>query len=120
MGAVDLEAAEALVDIGDEARLAHLAVVDDIDTNIDLFADNVRHRFTHARIVLRIVDLFAAATRDVHRVKIRRARQTANMGRENPISAALHRVSSTLTYLRATILTPITRAHSRAYYALVA
>jgi hypothetical protein len=91
---IDLEAGETLIDIGDEARLAHLAVGNDVDANVSLFAHDVRHCLTHTRIVSSVVDFFTIAARDAHRVKISRTRQTAYMGRENPVAALLHGIPS--------------------------
>ena len=99
-GAVGLEAGETLVDIGDEARLAHLAVIDDVDAEFGLLADDIRHRLAHAGVECRIVDLLALAARHAHGVKIRRARQAADMGGENSIGAVLHGVSSICSFWR--------------------
>ena len=49
--AIDLEAAQPLVDISDEARLAHFAVVDDVDADFDLLAHDVGDGLAHARLV---------------------------------------------------------------------
>ena len=41
---VDLVAAEPFVDVGDEARLAIFAVVDDVDAELGLPAHDLAHR----------------------------------------------------------------------------
>src|SRR5258708_30390236 len=51
---IDLEAAETFVDVGDEARLAELAVVDDVDAEFDLLVHDLGDRPPHPR-ALRLV-----------------------------------------------------------------
>ena len=114
VGAVDLEAAEALVHVGDKARLAHLAVGDDIDADFGLLGDDVGDRLAHARVEFRLVDFFAVAARDDHGVEVGRPRQAADMGGQNPITAASHCISSDVFFVGRS-LTPISRAHSRAW-----
>ena len=46
-GRMAVEAGEALDDIPEEARLALLAVGDDVDTGVRLPADDVGHRLSH-------------------------------------------------------------------------
>src|ERR1700722_8434336 len=91
--AIDLKAGKPLVDIGDKTRLAHLAVIDDVDAEVDLLADNVRHGLAYPDIEGRLIYLLTLTARDAHGVKIRRARQAADMGRENSVGAVFHGVS---------------------------
>src|SRR5262249_33772277 len=83
---VDLKAAEPVVDVVDEAELAVLAVIDHIDAEFDLLPHDLADRALEPGLV----GLLVARLR-VHQVKqIRRPRQAAHVGGENPISAALH------------------------------
>jgi hypothetical protein len=90
--AIGLEPGKALVDVGNEARLAHFAVINDVDAKVGLFADDIRYRLAHAGVKCRIVDLLTLETREAHGVKLRRARQAADMGREDSICAVFHGV----------------------------
>jgi len=45
---IRLEARQPLVDVGNEAGLAHLAVVDDVDAQLGLLAHDVADRPPHA------------------------------------------------------------------------
>ena len=54
------EAAEALAHIGHEARLAELSVVDHVDAESGLLADDLAHRLAQARLEGRLVDALAA------------------------------------------------------------
>src|SRR5262249_39067673 len=56
---VDVEAAETFVDIRDEAWLAEFAVVDDVDAEIDLLADDLGDRAAQSRGVRLLVDRLA-------------------------------------------------------------
>jgi hypothetical protein len=87
---VDLEAAEAFVDIGDEARLAELAVIDDVDAEIDLLADNLGDRGAQARGVRLLVDRLAPLPRLHNIEQIGGTRQAADMSGENSLAASLH------------------------------
>ena len=56
---VDLEAAEPLVDVGDEARLGVFAVVDDVDAELDLLLHDLLHRARQPRRARGLVDRLA-------------------------------------------------------------
>ena len=87
---VRLEPGQPLVDVGNEARLAHLAVVDDVDAELGLLADDVRHRGPHPRRVAVLIVRPPGRLGLDHLEQVARAGQTARMGRENPVAAALH------------------------------
>jgi hypothetical protein len=94
VGRVDLEAAEAIVDVRDEARLAHLAVADDIDAEIGLLLDDRCDGLRHARAVAGFVDRLAALTGGACRDEIGRPRQAADMGGQDAIGALAHEAFS--------------------------
>src|SRR5690348_6703704 len=85
------EAAQPILDVGRIARLAHLAVVDDVDARFDLLRDHFGHRGRDATLErLRIHGnaLFAR----VHRThEIVGPRQAAGMGGEKALRASVHR-----------------------------
>src|SRR5512133_3182188 len=87
---VSLETAQAFINVGDEARLAELAVVDDVDAEIDLLAHDLGDRGAQPRRVRLFVDGFALLS-GLHDVEqIGGTRQTADMGGENSARASLH------------------------------
>src|SRR5688500_15499918 len=93
---VGLEAAEPLVDIGDEARLAELAVVDNVDAELDLLAHDLAHRAAQPCGMHRVVDGLALLP-GVHGLEhIGWPRQAADMGGENSLAASLHSCSRSL------------------------
>src|SRR4029453_15107724 len=91
---VRLEAREALVDVGDEPRLAHLAVVDDVQAELGLRADDLAHRGPHpARVAVLIVGL-PARLRPDQLEQGGRARQAPCVRGEDAVAAALHGLTS--------------------------
>ena len=87
---VGLEARQALVDVGDEARLAHLAVVHDVQAELGLLGDDLPHRAPHPGGV-RV--LIVGSTRRLgldHLEQVARTWQAAGVGGENTVAAALH------------------------------
>ena len=85
-----LQAIEPLRRIGDEARLAHLAVIDDVETHVDLMLDGVLHGLGHARVVGLLVDRLAVEPLHHHVHQVVGARQAADMGGQDPVGAELH------------------------------
>ena len=90
---VDLEAAEPLVDVGDEARLGIFAVVDDVDAELDLLLHDLLHRARQPRARAGLVDRLALFLGREHVEKIGRAGQRAGVGGEDALGAVLHDVS---------------------------
>jgi hypothetical protein len=88
-----LEAAHALVQVCDPGRLPHLAVVDDVDTDLGLAADDVRHCFSENPLVLGCIDALAALGRGQKIEERARTGEAADVGRENPV----HQSSSPVT-----------------------
>jgi hypothetical protein len=89
--ALAAETAQAILDVGRVARLAQLAVVDDVDTRRDLLADDVGHRRLDARVQRRAVDGHALFLGEHHLDEVGRPRQAARVGGEESFGAALHR-----------------------------
>ena len=87
---VDLEAAKAFVDVGDEARLAELAVIDDVDAEINLRADDLGDRGAQARGVRLRVDRLSLLPRLHDIEQIGGTRQAADVGGEDSVGASLH------------------------------
>ena len=87
---VDLEAAEALVDIGDEARLAELAVVDHVDAELDLPAHDLADGAAQPRGMGLLVDRLALLLGLDRGEQIGGPRQAADMSGENAIAACFH------------------------------
>jgi hypothetical protein len=87
-----LEACEALDDVAEEARLPLLAIGDDVDAGVGLAANDVGDGLAHqARVGLGVVRL-AAVLRGQQRNEVVGAREAADVRREDPVGAALHRV----------------------------
>ena len=82
---VDLEAAQPLVDVGDEARLGVFAVVDDIDAELDLLLHDLLHRAGQPRRAPGLVDGLALLLGREHVQEIGRAGQGAGVGGENAL-----------------------------------
>src|SRR4029450_6631170 len=93
---VDLEAAEAFVGVRDEARLAELAVVDDVDAEIDLLAGDLGDRGAQGRGGGLLVDRLALLPRLHDIEQIGGTRQAADVGGENSVGASLHFLSRLL------------------------
>ena len=85
------ESGEPVLDIGRIARLAHFAVIDDIDTGARLKRNHLGNRRLHPRRQSIAVDrdTFFLGIHDLD--EIFGARQAADMGRENSLLAAYHR-----------------------------
>src|SRR5262249_31135870 len=101
---VELEAAEAVVDAGDEARVAGLAVLDDIRAQGALPAPALGERGPQARGVGFRVDGLALFLGAHHVEQIGGPRQAAHVGGENSVDATLHGASRC-------VLLPIARLH---------
>ena len=87
---IGLEAAEALVDVGHEARLAELAVVDHVDSELDLPAHDLGHGRGERGGVRPLVDRPALLPGLHRREQVGRPRQAADMGGENSLAAGFH------------------------------
>ena len=88
-----LEAREALVDVVDEARLAHLAVVDHVDAQLDLLPDDLPDRLSEPRAIGPVVHAPSRRSRLDQLEKVGGTGQAAGMSGENAMRAALHGVS---------------------------
>jgi hypothetical protein len=84
------EAAEPLPCVAGEIRFTELAVVDDVDTAIDLFLHGSRHGAANplgiGRLVIRLPFVFCHK----HLHEIRRPRQCPGVSDKNSFSAAFH------------------------------
>ena len=87
------EAGEALDQISVEARLALLAIGDNVDTTLHLIANHIGDRVANPLAISGLVITSAAQFGVHHFEQILRSRQTAGMGDENPICASLHGAS---------------------------
>jgi hypothetical protein len=85
-----LEPAQAVVDVGEEARLAHLAVVDDLDAACRLRLDDLVGRAGDALGERSLVDRLTALLGHEHVEEIRRAGQAADVGDDDVVLAAQH------------------------------
>ena len=81
---------EALVDVGDEADAAHLAVGDDVDAGLRLPPHGLGDGALDARRERRLVDRLAALLLQDHRPQIVGPRQAADMRGQDAIGAAFH------------------------------
>ena len=81
------EAGQPLADVGHEAGLALLAVVDDVDAQLRLPPHHVRDGLADAGLEGRRVVRLAARARREHVEEVRRTRQAANVGGEDPLCA---------------------------------
>ena len=88
--ALAAEAVQAVLDVRRIARLAHLAVVNDVEPALDLSLHDLVDRSTHARRQGGGVHGHAFLAREHHPDEIVRPRQAAGMRREEPLGAALH------------------------------
>ena len=87
---VGLEAAEPLIDVSDEARLGVFAVVDDVDAELDLLADDLLDRARKPCAAGRLVDRLALLARQQSVEQVGRSRQRAGVGGEDAAGALLH------------------------------
>ena len=98
---VELEPAEAVLHVAEEADLAHLAVGDDVDARLDLVAHPIGHRLGDLAVEqLGVVG--PAVLPLLQRVEqLVRPGQAADVGGEDAIGAALHGrlLSSPLTHV---------------------
>ena len=92
--AARLEAREALVHVVDEPGLAHLAVVDHVDSEPHLLVHDVADRRPEPNGVRGRVHGPARRSRGDHLEQIDGPRKAARVGREDPVRAPLHRISS--------------------------
>ncbi len=86
--ALATEPVEAILDVGGVARLAHLAVVDEIDAGAHLLAHDLGHRRPDARVERGGIDGHAFFLGEHHPDEIGRARQAPRVRRQEPIGAA--------------------------------
>ena len=90
-----VEAGEAVVDVGAEAGLAHLAVADDVDARLALLRDHLGDGGVDPRLELSLVDLLAVEPLPDHVREIVRPRKAARMRRQDSfVSAAISTTSS--------------------------
>jgi hypothetical protein len=75
--------------VGDEARLGHLAVADDVEAGIDLLAHAIFHRAAYPFRIGLLIDRVAVHARQHQLEQIVRARQAADMGGQDAFGAAL-------------------------------
>src|SRR5262249_5532335 len=87
---VELEAGETIGHVSEKARLAHLAVGDDVDAETGLPLHDLADRAAHARIVGGGIDGFTAQAAAQQRQQIVGARQAAGVRGQDPIVAAVH------------------------------
>ena len=85
-----LESAEALVDVSDKARLAQLAIGENIQPHFGLLADGLHHRAANAARVGVLVEGLSLLLRVHHVDQLLRTRQASYVGGENSIRAVLH------------------------------
>jgi hypothetical protein len=86
-----LEAGEAIHDVAEEARLPLLTVGDDVDAGVGLPAHDLGHRLAHQPgIGVAIVGLPSVLRGQEGNEGIG-PRQAADVGREDPFRASLHR-----------------------------
>ena len=89
--ALSAEAAQPVLHVGGVARLAHLAVVDEIDAGLDLTTHHRGHRGPDAGVERGGIHRHALLL-GVHRAdEIGRARQTPGVRREEPLGAVRER-----------------------------
>ena len=85
------EAVEPVLHVGGVARLAHLAVADDVDARLQLLFDHVRHRRADARAERGRIDRHAFLLREHRADEIVGAREAAGVRGEDAVDAAFHR-----------------------------
>jgi hypothetical protein len=94
LGVVAAEAGQPVSHIGGEARLAHLAIAHHVDPGRYLPVDDLHHGRFHPAGEGIVVDRPVGLAVLDHRQQVRRARQAAGVGGENPLGTALHRLPS--------------------------
>ena len=86
------EAAEPLPCVAGEIRFAEFAVIDDVDTAIDLFLHGSRHRAANPLGIGRLVIGLPLVFCHEHLHEIRRPRQCPGVSDKNSFSAAFHSI----------------------------
>src|SRR5580704_4831120 len=76
--------------VGSAHRLAELAIVGNVDAELALLLDHIRHRRGEALRIGGIAFAFADGNCLAHGDQIRRPRQAAGVGGENAIGTAFH------------------------------
>ena len=87
---------EPVVGVGEKARLAHLAVGDDVEAGLRLAAHDVSHRLGGPRRQLNLVDRLAAQARPEKSPDAFRTGDAADVGSENALGAGLHRNAASI------------------------
>jgi len=77
-------------DVKGVADLALLAVANAVDPGFHLFGDNIAHRAGETGRKTHLVDALANLLRHDLAQQLRRARQTADMRRQDAVGARLH------------------------------
>ncbi len=80
-----LEPRETLVDVGAEAGLADLTVADDVDPDLALLFDHLRHGRVDSRLERCLVDVLPLLARPDQVDKVVGTRKAPRVGREDPI-----------------------------------
>src|SRR5262249_42678122 len=80
---------EPIVGVGEEARLAHLAVGDDVEADLGLATHHVAYGFGGARSKLGVVDGLTRQTCAKQRSHAFRTRDAPDVRRENTLGAGL-------------------------------
>ncbi len=88
--AIELEAAQALVHIGHEARLAEFPVVDDVDAELDLLAHHLAHIRAQAGGMRLGVNPLPCSSASISASRSERTRQAADVSSENAVAASFH------------------------------
>src|SRR6266545_4114074 len=84
------EPPEAVLDVGGVARLAVLAVVDDVDADLDLLANDLRHRRPDPRGEGAGIDGDALLLREHRPRQVIGTRQAPRVGGQDALGAAFH------------------------------
>ncbi len=87
---VAIEAGDAVLDVGRVADLAHLAVADDVDADLDLAAHDVGDRVADRARAAGAVMRRSLVTREQDVRDRLRARQAADVRRQDPVGARAH------------------------------
>jgi hypothetical protein len=82
---------QPIFDVGGVARLAHLAVVDDVDAGLDLLFDDCRHCRADARLERGRIDRHPLLLGEHRAHEIVGTRQAPGVGCQEALGAAFHR-----------------------------
>jgi hypothetical protein len=82
--------AQARHRVGDEARLPHLAIADDVEAGVDLLAHAIAHRVAHPFGIGLLVDRVAVHARQHQLEQIVRPRQAADVRGQDTFGAEFH------------------------------